>query len=183
MIAKLPILGFTLVTALAGQAVAHEGCPEGAQPPAPSTYRAPPPIQPSYTTVDYRGDGGHRGDGHRGDRGDGHRGDASGDRARVDVDDLRRSDLNRDGRVTLAEALRHGRRDFQRTDRDQNRVLTWREVSRRDIAVEDRNRNGRISYGEYQDAVRRSFARYDDNRDGVLARYELSRPRSAGRWY
>jgi hypothetical protein len=173
MIAKLPILGFTLVTALAGQAVAHEGCPDGAQPPAPSSYRAPPPIQPSYTPVDYRGDHGHRGG-------------ASGDRARVDANDLRRSDLNRDGRVTLAEALRHGRRDFQRTDRDQNRVLTWREVSQRDIAVEDRDRNGRISYGEYQDAVRRSFAWFDTNRDGVLASYELTRPsgpRSPRSWY
>jgi hypothetical protein len=175
MIAKLPILGFTLVTAVAGQAVAHEGCPDGAPAPAPSSYRALPPSQVSHT-VGYRGDDGQRG----------HRGNASGDRARVDINDLRRSDLNRDGRVTLAEALRHGRRDFQRTDRDQNRELTWREVSRRDIAFEDRNRNGRISYGEYQDAVRRSFAWFDANHDGVLASYELARPsgpRSPRSWY
>jgi hypothetical protein len=178
MIAKLPILGFTLVTvtALAGQAVAHEGCPDGA--PNPATYRARPPVQPSYTPVEYRSEGSY---GRERSNGRG----ASGDGVRADAHDLRQSDFNRDGRVTLAEALRHGRREFQRTDRDQNRVLSSREVARRDLAVEDRDHNGRISYGEYQDAVRRSFARFDANRDGVLASYELTRPRgarSAGGW-
>jgi hypothetical protein len=95
--------------------------------------------------------------------------------------ELRHSDLNRDGWVTLAEALQQGRRDFRYSDRDQNRALTRREVSWGDVAREDRDRNGWISYGEYQDAIRRSFFRLDTNRDGVLASYELRRgPRPDG---
>ena len=161
MIAKLPILGFTLVTALAGQAVAHD------HPHQPTTHRGPPPVQPSYANPSGYPDRGypdHRADGRNGA---GYRADAS---------ELRQSDLNRDGWVTLEEAMRHGRRDFRRTDRDQNRVLSRWEVSNRDLAYEDRDGNGRISYAEYQGAIRRTFARFDANRDGRLANYELNGP-------
>jgi hypothetical protein len=161
MIAKLPILGFTLVTALAGQAVAHEDCDHA---PQPSTYRAPAPVQPSYSTpVGYPG--------HRGGR---HAAEQQGYRA--DISELRQSDLNRDGWITLAEALRHGRRDFRRSDRDQNSVLSRWEVAQVDLAYDDRDRNGRISFDEHQAAIRRSFAHFDSNRDGLLASYELNGP-------
>lgn len=172
MIPKLlPILGVALVTALAGQASAHEGCPDGAAKHAPHARAQAAP--PHATPVGYRGDGyrapaGHRGEGYR-----------------SDLRELRQADLNRDGWVTMAEALRQGRRDFRQEDRDQNRVLTWREVSQRDLSQDDRDRNGRISRDEWEAAIRRSFARFDRNRDGVLARHELSArdgTRSAGWW-
>lgn len=170
MIPKLPILGVALVTALAGQASAHEGCPDGAA--KHSGHVAPP--APAYATpVGYGGDGYHAPAGHRGER------------YRDDLRELRQSDLNRDGRVTLEEAMRQARRDFRQEDRDQNRVLTWREVSQRELSQYDYDRNGRISRDERTDAVRRTFSRLDRNRDGVLARYELSQAdgaRAAGWW-
>jgi hypothetical protein len=166
MIPKLPLLGVALVTALAGQASAHEGCPDGAAKHAPHAGAHP---APAYATpVGYRGDG--------------YRAPAT---HRDDARELRQSDLNRDGWVTMAEAMRHARRDFRQEDRDRNRVLTWREASQRDLAQDDRDRNGRISRDEREAAIRRSFARFDRNRDGVLARYELSPrdgSRSAGWW-
>jgi hypothetical protein len=125
MIAKLPILGFTLVTALAGQAVANENCDH---PPQPSTYRAPA-VQPGYATpVGYHA---QRADGR-------HSAGTAGYRA--DLSELRQSDLNRDGWVTLDEALRHGRRDFLRSDRDQNRVLSRWEVTRANLTLDPRRR-------------------------------------------
>jgi hypothetical protein len=157
MILKLPILGVALVTALAGQASAHDGR-DGKH-----FRHASPPPAPAYSPP-----ADHRGDGYRGAPG------PRAERYRDDVRDLRQADFNRDGWVTLTEALRQGRREFRHEDRDQNRVLTWREVSRRDLAQDDYDRNGRLSYDEREDAIRRSFARFDRNRDGLLARYELS---------
>ena len=179
MIAKISsVLGFGLVTAIAGQAAAHDGNDCQGTERAPATYRAPAPPAPVLTTpVGYHE--GHRGNGPAADHSRGYRGDRQG---AVDPYELRQSDLNRDGWVTLAEAMQYARRDFRHNDRDQNRVLTRREVSWGDLAREDRDRNGRISYGEYQDAIRRTFYRFDTNRDGLLARYELRQlgPRPAG---
>jgi len=172
MIAKISssVLGLGFVTALAGTAAAHDG--DHCQSPerAPATYQAPAPSPVYATPVGYR-------DGYRDQRAPaapyagGYRADG---RAANELTELRHADLNRDGWVTLAEALQYGRRDFRVSDRDQNRMLTRREVSWSDLAQDDRNRDGRVSYGEYQDAIRRSFSRFDSNRDGVLARYELS---------
>jgi hypothetical protein len=165
MIAKFIPASLALITAIAGSAAAHEtgydnraGHPTGHR----ADYPAPA-AQPGYggNTPGYRADARHA----------------------DERDEFRRSDLNRDGRVTLAEALQQGRRGFRNSDRDQNRALSPREVSWGDVAREDRDRNGWISYGEYQDAIRRNFYRFDTNRDGVLARYELRQstgPRSAG---
>ena len=165
MIAKFIPVSVALVTAIAGSAAAHETGYDH-RPGSPAGHRAeypPPAVQPGY-----RADGPYR---------------ANAPRRVEERDELRHSDLNRDGRVTLAEALQQGRRGFRYNDRDQNRALSPREVSWSDVAHEDRDRNGWISYGEYQDAIRRSFARFDTNRDGVLASYELRRPmapRAAG---
>lgn len=156
MIPKLPLLGVALMTALAGQASAHDGAGR-------HSGHATPPAAP----VGYH-DGGNHGDGYR--AGAFQRGERHWD----DVRDLRQADFNRDGWVTLTEALRQARREFRHEDRDQNRVLTRREVSQRDLAQGDYDRNGRISFGEREDAIRRSFSRFDRNRDGLLARYELS---------
>ena len=160
MIAKFFPVTVALVTAVAGSAAAHETPRErGAGP-----DRAPAPAYSAPVGHPYG------------------KSPAAGYRAE-EREELRRSDLNRDGWVTLAEALQQGRRGFRYSDRDQNRALTSREVSWGDLAHEDRDRNGRISYGEYQDAIRRTFYRFDTNRDGVLARYELramAAPRSPG---
>ncbi|MEY4546226.1 MAG: hypothetical protein RL685_2421 [Pseudomonadota bacterium] len=164
MIPKLPFLGVALVTALAGQASAHDDRHDGR---AKHSGHATPPPGAYATPVGYHGDG-HRGDGHRAPQGQ------RAERHREDMRDLRQADVNRDGWVTLTEALRQARREFRQEDRDRNRVLTRREVSQRDLAQDDVDRNGRISYGEREDAIRRSFSRFDRDRDGLLARYELS---------
>jgi hypothetical protein len=154
MTTKLAVLGFSLITALSGTALAHDGY-HGA--PAPTRYDAPArheaparygaPVR-SYTAP-YAA------------------------RSAFDAGDLRRSDLNRDGRVTLPEAMIAGRSEFQQTDRDHNGVLTARELSFASLRQDDRNRDGRVSYAEYESGVRQVFARSDFNHDGRLGRGEF----------
>jgi len=101
--------------------------------------------------------------------------------------DLRYADHDRDGRVTMQEALSSGRQVFRRQDRDNNQVITRREAAGAGFNRDDRNNDGRVSMREYQRSVRAEFARRDTNRDGILARYELGqgRPgasRAAGWW-
>ena len=176
MIAKIPsLLSAALVTAVAGQAAAHDGdgCRDGDR--SPTTYSAPAPNV--YTPVGYPGYGpGSARDDHRPAGIPGGRGYRGG----AELTDLRRSDLNRDGVVTLAEALQEARYEFRSSDHDRNRVLTRREVSWGEFAQDDRDRNGVVSYGEHQDSIRRAFYRLDTNRDGVLARYELGQPGARG---
>jgi hypothetical protein len=160
MIAKLSALGFSVVTAVAGTAAAHENCNDASH--APAGYNAPGNYAPGYRSA-----GAYT---------------PSRPAPRVSpveyssaANDLRQSDFNHDGWVTLAEALDSGRQDFYRSDRDHNRVLTRRELSRRELSREDRNRDGRVTYYEHEGAVRASFASLDANRDGFLGRYEVAR--------
>jgi hypothetical protein len=165
MITKLPVLGFTLITALSAPALAqaHEEC--GGKAHAPASHGGPRGAGPAQW--------GQRDSGRR-----------SAPRDIV----LTNSDINRDGWVTLDEALSHGRSAFRRSDRDNNQVLSRREMERSEISSHDRDRDGRMSFREHQWAVREHFSRLDRNRDGYLARYELdgrsgSPPvRSAGWW-
>jgi len=157
MIGKLPVLGFALVTAISGQALAH----------------------------DSHGPRDHRHGGYQGGAPSGYQRGYEGN-GRVDVD-LRHADFNRDGWVTMQEALDSGRQVFRRNDRDNNRVLSRREAGRGGFRYDDRNNDGRVSMREYQRTVRAQFARLDSNRDGYLARHELGygRPgpsRAAGWW-
>lgn len=171
MIAKIPsLLSAAIVTAMAGQAAAHDadGCRDGDR--APTTYSAPAPSV--YTPVGYAAGAYHSPP--AGPPG------ARRDRGGAELNDLRRSDLNRDGVVTLAEALQEGRYEFRNSDRDRNRVLTRREATWGEFAQDDRDRDGVVSYGEHQAAIRRAFYRLDTNRDGVLARYELGQPGARG---
>jgi hypothetical protein len=162
MIGKLPVLGFALVTAASSQALAREPC-EVQNLPAGHGYEYGPRGQAPAAY----GSAGHS--------------------ASIEAG-LRYSDLDRNGWVTLDEALTHGRFEFRRADRNGDRVL-----SRHEVGWERGHRgglgqgDGRVTRYEYQDAVRAQFARLDVNRDGVLARYELGldppRPsRSAGWW-
>lgn len=174
MIGKLPVLGFALVTAISGTALAHEPCERQGSPagygygrgphgPAPVAY-GPAPV--AYGPAGYS--------------------------ASIEAG-LRQADLNRDGWVTLDEAVTHGRFEFRRNDRDGDRVLgrhevDWDRADHRGHRGHHGRRDGQVTLFEYQDAVRSEFARLDVNRDGVLARYELGfdapRPwqRSAGWW-
>jgi hypothetical protein len=170
MIGKLPLLGFSLATAVSSTALAHENCDRSHDHASPTSYGSPagyggpghgaygrPPAPPAYV-----------------------------ESQRTEVD-LRYADLNRDGWVTMQEALDSGRQMFRRNDRDNDRVLTRYELGRPSLRHDDRNNDGRVSMYEYQGAVRARFASLDTNRDGVLARYELGleprrATRSAGWW-
>jgi len=152
MTAKLGVLGFSLVMAVSAPALAHEQ--HG------STWRSPSHVPQRKASPAPTGA----------------RTSWAPERSR-DIS-LQHSDDNRDGWVTLDEALDRGRFDFRRSDRDRNRVLTRREVDHGELARHDRNRDGRMSLWEHQSAVRAHFARLDRNRDGYLARYELD-PRVA----
>jgi hypothetical protein len=182
MMLKLPALGFALVTALTGTALAHE--PHHA-PGAPG-YR---PAGHGHTGHSHTGRGpagyGQGGAGYGGGRGGPYA--TRGGYGTTAAVDLRHADLNRDGWVSLDEALDSGRQVFHRVDRDNDRLLSRREVSHSELAQEDRNRDGRLSMREHQRAVRSQFASYDRNRDGYLARHELGLQgsrgqRSAGWW-
>jgi hypothetical protein len=166
MIGKLPLLAFALVTAASGTALAREPC-ESRNMPTGYGYGHGYPQGPAPVAYE-----------------------RPGYSTSIEAG-LRYSDLDRNGWVTLDEALTHGRFEFQRADRNGDRVL-----SRHEIGAE-RGRwgrgghrghgDGRITRFEYQDAVRAQFARLDVNRDGILAHYELGlappRPsRSAGWW-
>jgi hypothetical protein len=140
MIAKLSVLGFSLATAIASPALAHDRHDSG---------------HDRHGRSDYRGD---------------HRGDYRAASAEVD---LRHADLNRDGYVTLQEALDSGRQVFRRQDRNNDWTLTRHEVGQPGIRHDDRNNDGRVSMREYQRRVRAQFARMDINRDGYLGRREL----------
>ena len=179
MIAKIPsLLSAAVVTAMAGQAAAHDGdgCRDGDR--APTTYSSPAPTV--YTPVGYpAGAHGYPSAGPPGYPSAGPPG-AREYRGGAELQDLRRSDLNRDGVVTLAEALQEGRYEFRSSDHDRNRMLTRREVSWNEFAQDDHDRNGVVSYGEHQDSIRRAFYRFDTNRDGMLARYELRQPGARG---
>ena len=150
MIGKLPLLGFSLVTALSSQALAHESHHE-----AQGSWRHQ---QERYSPA-------------------------------VAEVDLRYADLNRDGRVSMREALASGRHVFDRRDRDDNDAITRREAGGTGFRRDDRNNDGRVSLREHQRAVRAQFARLDANHDGYLGRRELGfgygRPgssRPAGWW-
>jgi hypothetical protein len=143
MIGKLSALGFSLVTAIASPALAHDQHDSGR---------------------DRHGRGDHRGDYRDG------RGDYRAASAEVD---LRYADHNRDGYVTMQEALDSGRQVFRRQDRNNDWTLTGYEVGRPALRNDDRNNDGRVSMREYQRRVRAQFARLDVNRDGYLGRREL----------
>jgi hypothetical protein len=138
MIGKLSVLGFSLATAIASPALAHDQHDSGR---------------------DRHGRGDHRGD----------------YRAASAEVDLRHADLNRDGYVTMHEALDSGRQAFRRQDRNNDWTLTRHEVGRPALR-HDRNSDGRVSMREYQRRVRAQFARMDINRDGYLGRRELGYP-------
>jgi hypothetical protein len=177
MIGKLSVLGFAFVTALSSMAVAREPHHPGR---GPAAYGNPG----GYDGPGNYGRGGYDG---RDGRGYDGRGGGRAEYSAATQVDLRYADLNRDGWVTMQEALDSGRQVFWQRDRNRDRVLTRYEVGGDGLRRGDRNDDGRVTLQEHQRRVRAQFARLDDNRDGFLARYELGlegpRPnRSVGWW-
>src|SRR5688572_25989538 len=160
MIGKLPVLAFALVTAASGTALAREPCEPRHAPAGYGYPRGPAPA--GYERPGYS--------------------------TNVEAG-LRYSDLDRNGWVTLDEALTHGRFEFRRADRNGDRVLSRHEIGQGGARWGGHRGRGdrHITRVEYQDAVRAQFARMDVNRDGILAHYEIGLPpprasRSAGWW-
>lgn len=153
---KLTIVAFSLVTALSGTALAHDG-------------------NHDYRAEDYRADN-YRADRERSVRHEPpvrYYAAPFAPASPFNIAELRMSDMNRDGCVTLREAMRAGRADFARADANRDGVLERRELSRDGFVQDDSNRDGVVSFAEYQDGVRRSFEARDNNRNGVLERREL----------
>ena len=110
MIWKLPVLGFALATVVSGTALAQAPCDTRQ---GPASYN-PASYGPGYTPVGYgnggRGNGGYNNGGYNNGGYNNHGNPGYGGRGQVDYSmstsvDLRYSDLNRDGWVTIDEAL------------------------------------------------------------------------------
>ncbi|HVZ33981.1 MAG TPA: hypothetical protein VG963_16255 [Polyangiaceae bacterium] len=142
---KLTIAAFSLVTALSGTALAHDGNYRADQ---VRSVRHEQPVRVYAAPVTAA--------------------------SPFNVNDLRMSDANHDGNVTLREAMRAGRADFARSDVNRDGVLSPRELSRAGFVQADQNRDGVVSLAEYQSDVRRSFQMRDANRDGMVDYRELS---------
>jgi len=88
---------------------------------------------------------------------------------------FRRADLNNDGKVTLDEALAHGKQMFQFHDKNKDGVITRDEIPARGghFAQADTNNDGKITYAEHEAMLRARFTLMDKNKDGVLSGDEL----------
>lgn len=96
---------------------------------------------------------------------------------------FRRADLNNDGKVTLDEALAHGKQMFEFHDRNKDGVITRDEVPvwADHFAQADANNDGKVTYVEHEAMLRARFTLMDKNRDGVLSGDELARGPRGGR--
>ncbi len=96
---------------------------------------------------------------------------------------FRRADLNNDGKVTLDEALTHGKRMFQFHDKNKDGVITRDEVASwcGCFAQADTNNDGKDTYAEHEAMLRARFVLMDKNKDAVLSGDELMRGQRGGR--
>lgn len=98
-----------------------------------------------------------------------------------------RADSNNDGRVTLEEALAHGRKMFQSRDKNSDGFVDRTEsaAGSRRFEQTDTDRDGRIALAEHEAELRGRFATMDKNADGALTGDELTCARASGsrcRW-
>jgi len=72
------------------------------------------------------------------------------------------ADLNNDGKVTLDEALAHGKQMFEFHDRNKDGVITRDEVPVwvDPIAQADSNNDGKVTYVEHEAMLRTHLARW-----------------------
>ena len=88
---------------------------------------------------------------------------------------LRRADANRDGRISYAEARAFSKNQFERADRNDNGILSSRELrnASADVTFISRGQGSLVTRAEFDAAARTQFSRLDTNRDGQLSRREL----------
>ncbi len=88
---------------------------------------------------------------------------------------FQRADLNNDGKVTLDEALTHGKQMFEFHDKNKDGVITRDEVPvwSDHFAQADANNDGKVTYAEHETLLRARFVLMDTNKDGVLSGDEL----------
>ena len=91
---------------------------------------------------------------------------------------LLRSDANRDGVITRAEATASADARFARFDADRDGSVTRREQRQAKRAAREARRAQPVTAAEFQRKAQARFARLDANRDGVLTAEE--RPQRRG---
>jgi Ca2+-binding EF-hand superfamily protein len=88
-----------------------------------------------------------------------------------------RADLNNDGKVTLDEAIAHGKQRFQEMDKNKDGAVTKDELPGRGRFFDqaDANKDGKVTYAEHEAMLKKRFADRDTNKDGVLTGDEIRR--------
>ena len=86
------------------------------------------------------------------------------------------ADANKDGKVTLAEALAAGKERFDKKDANKDGAITKDEVKdrgKRMLERADANKDGKVTRAEGETLVREIFTRFDKNKDGAITKDEL----------
>jgi hypothetical protein len=86
------------------------------------------------------------------------------------------ADANKDGKVTIDEALTAGKARFAAKDANKDGVLTKDELGGRGewlFERADANKDGKLTAAESEAFVRAGFTRFDANKDGVLTADEM----------
>jgi len=89
---------------------------------------------------------------------------------------MMRADANKDGKVTLAEALAAGKERFDQADANKDGAISKDEVKGRGMRLFERadaNKDGKVTRAEGETLVREGFTRFDKNKDGVVTKDEL----------
>lgn len=93
-------------------------------------------------------------------------------------------DTNKDGKVSLDEAVNGAKERFAKKDQDKNGALTANEIQgrgQRRFEMADANKDGRVTLAELETQVRAWFQKHDTNKDGVLTRDEFGRGKHRGK--
>jgi Ca2+-binding EF-hand superfamily protein len=93
---------------------------------------------------------------------------------------MSRADANKDGKVTLAEALAAGMAHFDKKDANRDGAITKDEVKGRGermLERADANKDGKVTRAEGEALVREGFTRFDKNKDGVISKDDLPQHR------
>lgn len=97
---------------------------------------------------------------------------------------FRNADTDKDGKVTLAEALWAGKQRFDSKDANKDGALSKDEVKGRGERMFERidaNHDGKVTRAESETFVREVFTRFDKNKDGVLTQDEMPKGPPHGR--